>query len=309
MATRVRFQEDFPQIAFVSKPDLFFVLGIALIFMLTGCGGGGIIVPLEEPQPLPIEVKEYHIDIVPVDESLDILKVRERLVFTENKETILFHSGYSEILRGNKAEFLLPEKQVDSMARGLVLREVNIVPFVFDDTLEFSDGTLISGDFRREMVLTFTNGITVTGAINLLDTEVRLVDFPKGTFFEAKNARDKRIETYLDTETIVWSAGEAAHDIKFAYIPPPYNHIRPVLESFVEVFSFNQLVLVLLGLIMTMYVTPIVKPVIVDRFKEKFKAKILPELDQKHDEIVNLIVSSDGQEKEVKVKKNRQKKS
>lgn len=157
--------------------------------------------------------------------------------------------------------FSLPEREVASRSVGFLVREVSIVP-------------LEAGSSGR-VTLTLPDGTSWTGrlcAAHCPESRVELRDFPTGCFYDAKGAEDQKSDRYLDMEAVTWSARDLERGITFAYIPPPYHHVRRVLGPFIGASSLGQWVIGLLGIIGTLIVSPIVKPVVTDIGKGKLKS-------------------------------------
>jgi len=194
----------------------------------------------------------------------------------------------------------LLEREVTSTNVGLLTREVRIVPIQVDS----------SGD----ATITLPDGRTLKGSICSFSCEnidVELHDAPKGSFLAAKDAEKIQKYPYIDTETVSWSVINLKQGIIFAFVPPPFHHVRPIIEPLLGASALNQWVLGILGLIGTILITPIVKPVILTTAQKTFGswldrqsgAKAYEETKKK----ATIVISGTGKEKEVDVSEKKQK--
>lgn len=118
----------------------------------------------------------------------------------------------------------LPTTTVSSRKRGLLLKEA---------VVDVDEAELVSEAFRREGTGTF---------VRRYDTlNVKLEDFPKGSFFEARNTSNLQSRTYLNTETVTWM--QTAYDpATFSYLPPATRFARPVLSLSYRIGSVGEAV-------------------------------------------------------------------
>lgn len=105
-----------------------------------------------------------------------------------------------------------------------------------------------------------------------LDVNVELHDFPLNTFYEAHYAEGLQKYPYIDTETITWNA--PGTDVKFSYIPPPFQLVKPLLTPLIGASSLNQWLIGIIGVIGSVIFVPIIQPVLIDAAQKAFKNKI-----------------------------------
>ena len=192
----------------------------------------------------------YHAIITPVDISQGVFKISEEATY--NVESYLCNSDYSvstSIMKEGEV-LSLPEKQVYSSSRGLFIRELNVTPL---------DGLAISG----------------------IDTccvkapTVELSDFPRDSFYEARDVNKTEISTYLDIETVKFDEQSLNRSIVFAYITPPFYSVRGLVAPLIGVSYQGQWIVALIGLLVTVIIVPFAKDVLVDltvaRIKSLFK--------------------------------------
>jgi len=124
------------------------------------------------------------------------------------------------------------EREVESTSSGLILRELHITP---------SEPLCISRCPKSMVVL---------------------LDFPIGSFYQAKEVGNIEKESYVGTETIRWSVRDLDRGITFAYIPAPYHHLRPFLIPFIEFASFSSWLIGFGGFMMALFINPMIKPLL-----------------------------------------------
>ena len=236
--------------------------------------------PLPPPPPV---VEEYSVIIEPVYPEMERFTVDEEIIFYSKQE---INDIYGQMIYSS-----LPKREVTSTNRGLLLREVHIAPLQANSfgyvNYTLPDGILLSGKLC-------TNDCPVS--------RIELRDFPNNSFYDAKDVDGSiSYDSYIDKEKISWSASNLNKGIKFAYIPSPYYYLLPLLKPFVEISSIGQLVIVLLGIIGGLIMTPIVKPFISHLVKDKIKSWLERPPKKKPDKRVTLIVSSNGEEKEIDI--------
>jgi energy-coupling factor transporter transmembrane protein EcfT len=242
-------------------------------------------VPVTVPAPPPV-VEEYSVIIEPVYPKMQRFRVIEEIFYSTQE--------YDNI-NGQMIPSILPEREVTSTKRGLILREVHIEALEADSqgyvNLTLPDGTLLSG-----YLCTY----------DCPESRIELRDFPKKSFYDAQDDSGSTIrDPYIDKEKISWSASNLNQGIKFAYIPSPYYYLLPILKPFVEISSLSQLVIGLFGIIGGLIVTPIVKPVLSNLVKNKIKSWLDRPTKKKPSQKVTLIVSSKGEQKEIEIDKDK----
>ncbi len=133
------------------------------------------------------------------------------------------------------------QDKVNSKNRGFILREINIKPLKVD-----TNGYL--------NISINKNYLKTKLCINSCPTSnIKLLNFPLGSFYRAKNANLIERNPYLTTETIKWSIDDIDHGIQIAYIIPPFNHLRNLIEPFVMFFLVNKWFMLILGLSIVYY--------------------------------------------------------
>jgi len=210
-------------------------------------------------------------------------------------KTILNHKSAENII------VELTERQVTSISRGLLLKELIYSPQnVTSKTIDIplSNGYHVVGN-------TLCSLNNVCPKIN-----VTLQNFPKGTFYAAKASFDMQSTTYIDVENVSWSIYPNEEQVVFAYIPEPLQYIRPLILPFVGVSSLSHLLVALLSLAGTLILTPIVRPVITEQLQKGFLNWLRrPRWDKAEksgsppgpQSKAKLIISAKGEEKEIDV--------
>jgi len=223
--------------------------------------------------PAVVGVKEYTAVIESLDPNLSEFQIDEQAVVFS-----LFPLDEENIWTINP-----PVRHVTGTNKGLLLIEVSIVP-------------LQDAPIRKRAVLR-------TRTCRNASVEVR--DLPIGSFYAARDSEDLKQYPYIDTETIVWSARSLERGIAFAYIRPPFQHMRSILRPFIGVSSLSQWIIGLLGFIGAIVVTPLVKPVLLDVAKKRFKSWIEKQPPKSPKRTAPLVVSGKGEEKEIEIIKDK----
>lgn len=159
------------------------------------------------------------------------------------------NSEYTEFSATEVAEMRYPEKRlieptpktIVSTSRGFMLREVAIRPLEIDSTGTFT--------------VTLQNGRIVSSTLEVSNTEIQLIDFPKGSFHEARDAKDVTRFAYVDQETIIWSAFNSKRGVVFAYIPPHYRHLKPLINPFLGLTTVSNWIIAICSIIVTFVLT------------------------------------------------------
>lgn len=203
---------------------------------------------------LPI-VKSYQITIEPVNNKLREFKLEEEVKLNERQLFSLLENKSEDKSDLDKKLSTLSKKQlnrqISSTNRGLIVKEVCVAPLNLDST-GYISLKLVNGVSLREKLCQDI----------CPDSSIELVDFPTGSFYQAKGADDLKISPYLDTETVSWSVPNLRRGIRLAYIPPPYHYFRRVIKPFLEFASVNKWIIMVLGGMLTVIFTSILKPVI-----------------------------------------------
>ncbi len=257
---------------------------------------------LLSPTPRICVLESYKATVMAGDTSLNTLSIRDEIVFNP---TVLQHTTLTppttwDIVVTNEGQaFRLPERQILGGNRGFLLKQADFdLPYKdvfssarFSPDLEYDEynGSLV---YRLE-------DYYVLPCMQRDTTNVTLKDFPRGAFFAAKDATDVNTQSYIDEDTITWSTG--AEHVTFAYVPPPFNHIYPLLNPLVGISSLNEFVDVIIAIVITFIVTNVIRPGLIEMAQNRFKSLgKRPENEPSKKTI--LIVSSKGDEKEIEVK-------
>lgn len=133
------------------------------------------------------------------------------------------------------------------------------------------------------------------------EINIKLIDFPKESFYQAKYSTNIEKEKYLNTETITWLLKYPDEGIIFAYIIPPFNNLRAILNPFIGISNIGQWILVLIAFLTTFFFIPIVKPVLTDIAREKISSFVKSEQssESKSKKKITLYTSSKGDTKEI----------
>jgi hypothetical protein len=232
--------------------------------------------------PSPI-IREYHVVVEPMESGR--FKIREDIII-ELRDVL---SSTTEI---KELAFSLPEREVASTSRGLLLNEIYIAPLQVSDS-GYVSLTLQDGRAMDVLLCTFY----------CPKTNIEVRDLPKGSFYAAKESQDVKAYPYIDTETVSWSVRDLQEGITFAYVMPPFQQLRPAVDPLIGASSLSHLVVGVIGIALAIIVGPVVKPVVLDIFRDRLKARFVDRSPQQPAKKVKLIISSKGDEKEVKTKK------
>ncbi len=221
---------------------------IASSFLLQSGGAGPQAPAGEEPAESEggahrLAVREYRVVVLPGDERLKQLEVFEEITADVYLGADLLAAGMV---------FSLPPRTVEAVPGGFLLAEARLdSPGVFEVSL--SDGSPASG-------------IVCNPRCPL--TRVELRDFPRQAFFAARDAGPVEIAPYLDTEIVRWSVTDAAPGIVFAFMQPPFQHLRPLLAPLVGASDAEEWVVGLIGVIGTIVMAPLIRPILTELFEE-----------------------------------------
>ncbi|BAY20571.1 hypothetical protein NIES2100_03130 [Calothrix sp. NIES-2100] len=192
-------------------------------------------IPVENSIALPL-VKENQITIEPINNQLIKFNIKENIKTRES-------SVNKQLKQTNK--------QLNSIERGLILREVDVIPLNLNSHkwiyLELENGTTIKDKLCADICP---------------QSMIKLVNFPAGSFYQAQDADNLKILPYLNTETITWSIPSLEREVKFAYIAYPYYYLRWFLKPFLLFIDKNKWVIVTVGTIVPMVYSPRLRPII-----------------------------------------------
>ena len=223
------------------------MLPVIILLSLAGCVFYGLyFFPMFlSAVPAPPLINGYYLTITNPDWKAGVFTIKETVVI--NQDWISFYHA-----TGLPQSVDLPERKVRSTSLGLLARQVKIMPDQVgpsgEAAITLPDGRILKGD-----ICSLTCGKIV----------IVLHDVPSGSFLAAKDADDIQEAPYIHTETVSWSVLDPDQGITFAFVPPPFNVVRPVIEPLLGVSSLDQWLLGILGLLSTLLVSPFVKPVLV----------------------------------------------
>ncbi len=176
------------------------------------------------------------------------------------KETVTINPKWVEYAKAENVPptVELPERKVTSADVGLLTREVRITP--------------VQANSSAVAVLTLPDGRTLTGRMcySCENASVTWRDAPSGSFLGAKDAEGVQKYPYLNTETVSWSVINLEQGVTFAFVPPPFQYVKPVIQPLLGASSLDKWVLGILGLVGTLVISPIVRPVISSALQKRF---------------------------------------
>lgn len=216
---------------------IFFVSSIALILRFF-FSPGGIIVTNSLDYPI---IESYKTTLFPLY-NLKEFQLREEIKLNQYLLEDIFPLDKKKLSTLSKQQL---NRQIISMNKGLILKEVYIKPLDIDT----------NGYFNLKLV----------NSNHLIDqickdicpkSRVELVNFPIGSFYEAQGGEDLKFSPYLDTETVSWSISNLERGIRFAYISPPYHHFRSFFNPFLKFASANKWIIVTITSLITFIYTP-----------------------------------------------------
>ncbi len=192
--------------------------------------------------PLTVVVTGYRVSARPAPGG-DTLLVNEVVIYDVRRG--------SEVLYGEQV-MTLPEREVASSPRGFLLREITIEPLGTGATasipLELDDGAQVEMRLCR--------------VFSCPPSEIEIQDFPENAFYAAQNVAEVQRTPYVRTETVTWTTDDLDDGITFAYIPPPYHRLRPVLSPFLGAASLGDWLLGLGAMIGSILAAPLVAPLL-----------------------------------------------
>lgn len=111
-------------------------------------------------------------------------------------------------------------------------------------------------------------GVNGYDGINLSDAKISLElrNFPRGSFYQARDVKAVDSSPYLDTETIKWAPPES--DVIFSYIPPGWGIMRPIVDLLYGAQTIDKIVLGAVGSLGTLILGTVTE-VVVGRFVKK----------------------------------------
>jgi hypothetical protein len=213
----------------------------------------------EEAVVRELAITDYRLRAMPGESLAAGVVVDEEVVFDvyENGEVVLTGQGMR-----------FPEREVASERQGFLLREVTVEPLdvgVFEPVgLALPDGSVEQARLCSPWACP--------------PAHVRLEDFPQNAFFAARGVPEVEIVPYVNTEIVTWTVDDVAllsQGVTFAYIPPPFQYLRPVLTPLVGASQFGEWLVGLVGLVGGVVAAPVLMPVlenlVVDRIFDAIK--------------------------------------
>jgi hypothetical protein len=179
-----------------------------------------------------------------------------------------------------------PPREVKSRSRGFLLREVRVIPLGHG-----------AGNFGTFIVPPADTLYTVLCSWDCPPTVVRVRDLRRGSFYAAKDVDALTMRTYVDTESATWSLDDVRDGVVFAYTPPPFHHLRPLLAPFAGVSDLSDWLLAAFGVVGSLFLGPVVKPRIAEMLRGRGRRD--READVAAKPKVRLVVASDGTEVEI----------
>jgi|GEM_PF-4135976 hypothetical protein len=223
------------------------------------------------------EIKEYHAAIEPVDFSKGIFNLSEEVKY--EVATSVCNETYAPTqIKIDENQTSISERQIHSSKRGIFIREIRFSPL--NDT-----------SFKHLENQPNTQSVTLN-------------DFPRGSFYEARDTQTVEISPYLDTEIVRWDIRKLSDDVAFSYIDYPFYFLRTFLAPLIGISYQRHWVIAFLGMIFSVLVMPIIKPVLYDFGKNKFKSFFSNHPPKEEKKKATLIVSGKGEEKEISIDEN-----
>ena len=199
-----------------------------------------------------------------------------------------------------------------TMGRGIVLREVNIQPItsilITLPAPQFSKKSVpMTFPFRSDVIeqVPVPSGprrwsFDLNGGKTI---KVVIEGMPQNSFYQAKGAPDLKKSPYLGQEEVRWSINDLDQDVKFAFIPTPYHHIRPILSPVLDMASLSKWLIGITGFLGTTGLTLVARPVLFRPATARVDSWLKGRRKRHPVETVTLYVSRDGEEREVEVRR------
>ncbi len=204
------------------------------------------------PEPPPPLINEYHLTINSPDWQAGVFSIAETVVI--NPQWVQYHHE-PEI----PPSVDLPAREVTSTNVGLLTRQVKVTPGRADPSgntaITLADGRILKG-----AICSFSCG----------NIDAKISEAPAGSFLAARNAGKIQKAASAQAETVSWSGFSLDQGITFAFVPPPFNFMGPVIAPLAGVSALNPGILGILGLIGTLLLTPILKPLILEVAEKSF---------------------------------------
>jgi hypothetical protein len=246
------------------------VIAIMAVPWLASVAGPPLPIPTQvEPQGVPageeaavvreVAITDYRLTATPRKPLAAGVVVDEEIVFD------VYEDG-EIVLAGQGMHF--PEREVASERRGFLLREVTVEPLgvgVFSPvSLTLPDGSVEQARLCSSRACP--------------PAHVRLEDFPQNAFFAARGVPEVEIVPYINTEIVTWTEDDVtllSQGVTFAYVPPPFQYLRPFLVPLIGASQFGEWLVGLVGLVGGVVAAPVLMPVlenlVMDRIFEGIK--------------------------------------
>ena len=230
------------------------LLIVLVVLLLTACGSGpGIRI---EPSP----IARYDVLIEPKDDDLNTFLITETIIVEPSE----YSYAITEIDDALIGQYTFPVREVSSTQIGFMIQEIKIHPL---DSIGGTFGiSLITEQGPR-----YLSG-RICGQM-CPENSVQLINFPLGTYFDAKYGKLVERDQYIDTEWIELTFNNISREITIAYIPKPYVGFKNVLLFLTEHTDISRWIVAVFGFICTFIIVPIFRPAINDLLKEFLKAK------------------------------------
>jgi hypothetical protein len=179
-----------------------------------------------------IPIKKYQIVIKPKHSDMQTFLIEYKFETDKriNKKYLKeeFSNSFNDLSKDNYLEIekLNIKEDVVSNSLGWMLKELSIFPL----NLTSHTKSQISKQINLQNDNFFTDFYWRND--RCLESTVKLVDFPKGSFYESRESVNFKRDSYLDKDILSWSSCDLEQGIKFAYIPPPYNNFGKLIKLF-----------------------------------------------------------------------------
>lgn len=191
-----------------------------------------------------LPVNQYYISVKPKSLEMQSFLIEYKFKIDKTELNELFNSSSKDdYLRLDNFDIISLKSEAGGKSQGFILKELSIFPLrlnsdtksQFSEQLNSLDNIPFSGlSWKEDKCLEST-------------ATVKLVDFPEGSFYQAREPVNFKQDSYLDKEILSWSSCDLEQGIKFAYIPPPYNNFRKLIKLFSWFHSAENYLLLLLG--------------------------------------------------------------
>jgi hypothetical protein len=175
-------------------------------------------------------IRQCDIDVKPISNKM--------LKFIIEKK---FESYQFDQKTANIKPVVTLKEEITGKKIGFFLKEVNIFPL----KLNLHTTNQLKKQLKISEKKLFLKPACIINKCS--ESTVELIDFPKKTFYEARNSIDFKQTSYLNTEIFFWSSYNIEEEIRFAYIPPPYNNLEKFIRLFWWFYSADKFLIMFLG--------------------------------------------------------------